>query len=93
MSDLIHHSQDGLKVGQIVKGPAFSEPMRVESVSAQSSGTWAVGLVGTRTDRFRRVTLTAADLRALTILQTALGYDGDGKLLRLGVQAHALGIA
>jgi superfamily II DNA or RNA helicase len=52
-----------------------------------------VGLVGTETERFRSVTLTVQDLKTLKILSPAGSYDGDGKLLRLGLQAYALGIA
>src|SRR5204863_713409 len=33
------------------------------------------------------------DLERLTVLESGLSYDGDGKLLRLGLQAYALGIA
>ena len=32
-------------------------------------------------------------MRSLTIQETAYNYDGDGVLLRLGLQADALGIA
>jgi superfamily II DNA or RNA helicase len=52
-----------------------------------------VGLAGTRSERFRRVTLTADDLATLTILDPQHSYAGDGRLLRLGLQAYALGIA
>ena len=50
-------------------------------------------LVGTQSERFRKVTLTAADLERLTFLDQRHTYDGDGRLLRLGLQAYALGIA
>lgn len=58
--------------------------MRVETVSAHGPARWAIGLVGTQTERFRKVTLTAADLETLTIIQPGFTYDGDGQLLRLG---------
>jgi superfamily II DNA or RNA helicase len=93
MGESRSHSQGVLKAGQVVRGPAFSEPMRVETVVAQAPNTVVVGLVGVHTDKFRRVTLTFSDLEKLTILQTALTYDGDGQLLRLGLQAYSLGIA
>jgi len=54
---------------------------------------WMVGLVGLRTERFRNVTLTSQDIEKLTILDAAMDYSGDGQLLRLGIQAYALGIA
>jgi hypothetical protein len=44
-------------------------------------------------ERFRKVTLTAADLDRLTVLDADHSFDGDGRLLRLGLQAYALGIA
>jgi superfamily II DNA or RNA helicase len=81
------------RAGQILRGPQFNEPMRVETVRHAGSDIWAVGLVGTRTERFRNVTLTAADLAGLQILETSSTYRGDGGLLRLGLQAYALGIA
>jgi superfamily II DNA or RNA helicase/predicted GIY-YIG superfamily endonuclease len=78
---------------QILKGALFSEPMRVETVRAAGSGTWSVGLVGMQTERFRSVTLTDRDIESLTILDTISTFEGDGQLLRLGLQAYALGIA
>ena len=71
----------------------FSEPMLVETVRANGTDVWVAGLVGRRSERFRRVTLTADDIAGLTIADSALSYDGDGRLLRLGLQAYALGIA
>lgn len=82
-----------LHEGQILTGPLFSEPMRVETAREGADGSWTVGLVGTRTERFRKVTLTAADVASLTIREPGFAYDGDGALLRLGLQAYALGIA
>ena len=82
-----------IQAGQILKGPLFSEPMRVETVRAAGHVTWIAGLVGTQSERFRNVTLTAQDIETLTILDTQSTFDGDGQLLRLGLQAYALGIA
>ena len=79
--------------GQLLKGSLFNEPMRVEIVEANGPESWAVGLVGTQSERFRKVTLTAADLEHLSILGTQRSFHGDGRLLRLGLQAYALGIA
>jgi SNF2 family DNA or RNA helicase len=67
--------------------------MRVETVRAQGADMWIVGLVGLQSERFRNVTLRAADLASLTIQETAATYASDGQLLRLGLQAYALGIA
>jgi hypothetical protein len=82
-----------LRVGQTLVGPLFNEPMRVETVTAAGNGSWVVGLVGAQSERFRRVTMTEVDLSAVAILDAASSYDGDGALLRLGVQAYSLGIA
>lgn len=79
--------------GQILTGPLFNEPMRVETVGGNGASSWVVGLAGTQSERFRRVTLTADDLASLTILDPQHSYAGDGRLLRLGLQAYALGIA
>jgi superfamily II DNA or RNA helicase len=54
---------------------------------------WTLGLVGTRSERFRSVTLTSSDIQRLGILDAARTYTGDGRLLRLGLQAYSLGIA
>ena len=82
-----------IKVGQILSGALFNEPMRVETVQANGPASWVVGLVGTHSERFRSVTLTRRDLERLTIRDATRTYDGDGRLLRLGLQAYALGIA
>ncbi len=79
--------------GQVLTGPLFSEPMRVETVRANGVGSVEAGLVGQKTERFRRVTLTSSDIAALTIADSTLSYDGDGRLLQLGLQAYSLGIA
>jgi superfamily II DNA or RNA helicase len=79
--------------GQILSGPQFNEPMRVETVRPNGSDAWVVGLVGTQSERFRSVTLSASDLKTLTIYETACTFDGDGKLLKIALQAYSLGIA
>ncbi|HSW09568.1 MAG TPA: helicase-related protein, partial [Bacillota bacterium] len=82
-----------LREGQILTGSLFSEPMRVETVRADGPDTWVAGLVGTKSERFRRVTLTARDIEGFAILDARHSYDGDGHILRLGLQAYSLGIA
>jgi hypothetical protein len=82
-----------LREGQVVIGPLFSEPMRVETVKPNGAGSWTVGLVGQITEQFRRVTLTAEQVSTLTIRDLTRGFGGDAGLLRLGIQAYALGIA
>ena len=82
-----------IREGQILTGSLFNEPMRVETVRAEGGQAWVVGLVGLRSEQFRRVTLRPGDLDSLTIVEPGLSYDGDARLLRLGLQAHSLGIA
>ena len=79
--------------GQILTGPLFSEPMRVVTVAPNGPGVLVASLVGLRSEQFRQVTLTENDLAHLPISEPASSFDGDGRLLRLGLQAYALGIA
>jgi SNF2-related domain len=79
--------------GQIVTGKLFSEPMRIETAAQISDGTWRLGLVGTQTEKFRSVTLSAAEIASVTIVQATRSFKADGSLLRLGIQAYSLGIA
>ncbi len=53
--------------GQTVTRPLFDEPMKVETVEANGRESWTVGLVGSKSEKFRRVILTAADLQALRL--------------------------
>ena len=84
---------DAIREGQVLTGPLFAEPMLVETVRANGADTVVAGLVGQETERFRRVTLTSAQIAELKIADTSLSFDGDGSLLRLGLQAHSLCIA
>jgi SNF2 family DNA or RNA helicase len=81
------------KPGEVVTGRLFSEPMRVETATQIGDGTWRLGLVGIQSERFRSVTLSGTDLASLVVQHPIPDYQGDGKLLRLGIQAHSLGIA
>ena len=67
--------------------------MRVETAQPHGPGVWKLGLVGTRTEQFRRVWLNADDIANLMIAEPTLSYQGDGRLLRLALQAYSLGIA
>ena len=82
-----------IREGTLLTGPLFSEPMRVVTVRHRADDTLELGLVGKETERFRSVTLSSNDIAALKVLDTHPSFDGDGKLLRLGLQAYALGIA
>ena len=79
--------------GQVLIGSLFNEPMRVETIRANGTDSWVAGLVGTQSERFRKVTLTLKDIEALTIIDSEFSYTGDGNILRLGIQAYSLGIA
>lgn len=85
--------QAPIRDGQILTGALFSEPMRIETVRPNGIGSWITGLVGTKTEQFRKVTLSADDLTGLDISELNLSYAADGRLLCLGLEAHALGIA
>jgi len=82
-----------LAVGQILIGPAFHEPMRVVTIRVESAGVWTLGLVGKNTERFISVTLSDAELGSLKIMSGMPSFDGNGTLLRLGLQAYQLGVA
>ncbi|MCY3763178.1 MAG: helicase-related protein, partial [Gemmatimonadetes bacterium] len=86
-------AEPAIREGQILTGSLFSEPMRVVTVGSNGRGIWVAGLVGQQSEQFRQVTLTLDDIANLTIADSALSFDGDGRLLRLGLQAYALGIA
>jgi superfamily II DNA or RNA helicase len=82
-----------IREGHVLYGPFFDEPVRVEVVRHQSDGVWQLGVVGVRTERFRNVTLSNADLEKITVTEQTARFDGDGHLLRLALTAYSLGIA
>ena len=86
-------TQDVIREGQLLIGPQFPEPMRVETVRSNGPGSIEAGLVGQRTERFQRVTLTPEDITNLEIADPTLSFDGDANLLRLGIQSYMLGTA
>ena len=86
------HTPDILP-GQTLTGAQFSEPMRVLTAEPSAAGGWTLQLVGQRTSIFRQATLTADDVAALSVSSAARSYHADGNLIRLGLQALALGSA
>jgi len=93
MTQKTQTSSASLREGQILSGPLFDEPMRIETVRRENENIWVLGLVGLTSSRYRKVHLPQSDLASLTILDSIFTYDGDGRLLRLGLQAYSLGIA
>jgi SNF2-related domain len=81
------------KEGQLLVGPLFNEPMLVEAVRPGAAAVWTVGLVGSRTHQFRRVQLSEGELALLRVVEATRFFTGDPQLLKLAVQAYALGIA
>jgi len=79
--------------GEILSGAQFNEPMRVVTVAPVNSDTWELGLVGIHTNIFRSVRLSRVEIESLKVERGAVSYSGDCELLRLGLQAYALGIA
>lgn len=82
-----------LRPGQLLSGPLFKEPMRIVTAQRQGAAAWVLGLVGVQSEKFTSATLSNADLESLAVLGSEHTYDGDAQLLRLGLQAYALGIA
>ena len=54
-----------IREGQVLTGPLFNEPMRVETVRPNGPDSVEAGLVGQRTERFRRVTFDFSRPRGL----------------------------
>ncbi|MDD9819476.1 MAG: helicase-related protein [Nitrospira sp.] len=79
--------------GQLLQGPLFSETMRVLSVQPNDHRSWTLHLVGLESERYKEIILTDEDRQKVHALEPKSTYDGDGQLLRLGLQAHSLGIA
>ncbi len=87
------NEKEVVREGQIITSSLFSEPMRVETIRLAGQDTWQLGLVGLQTERYRKVNLSANDIKNLTIIDSMYSYDADPHLLRLGIQAYSLGIA
>jgi superfamily II DNA or RNA helicase len=82
-----------IAIGSILEGPFWDERVRVETLRDNGPNSWTIGVVGLRTERFRTVNLSETDLANITVHNPDRKYNGDGRLLRLGLQAYALGIA
>ena len=82
-----------LRVGQVLSGSQFPEPMEVVTVRRLSASSVEAGLVGRDSKRFLRVSLGDEDIASLTVAGDGLSFGGDGESLRLGLEAWRLGIA
>lgn len=82
-----------VREGCILRGPFFDEPVRVEVVCQEADGTWSLGVVGLRTERFRNVTLSVDQLALIEVSDRTPTFTGDGNRVELGLQAYALGLA
>lgn len=71
----------------------FNEPKRVETVKKVAADTWQLGLVGERSQKFKRVILSTDELSDVTISDSILSFTGEGRLLQTALQAYSLGIA
>ena len=80
-----------IQEGQILTGALFHEPMRVETVRPNGPDNWVVGLVGVKSEQFRKVTLSRTELDQLTILDQATTYQGDGQLKRSTITVTSKG--
>jgi len=61
--------------GQILTGPLFHEPLRVETLRSKGADAWLAGLVARQSERFQKVTLAARDLGRLAILEAKYAYN------------------
>lgn len=86
-------TQVHIREGQILNGSLFRESMRVITVRKNGQDLWDLGLVGQRSEKWRRVTLTSDEIAELKITDSTLSYDSDGRRLRIALQAYSLGIA
>lgn len=67
--------------------------MRVVTIRDEGNHVWTLGLVGKNSERYISATLSESELASLKIISSAPGFDGDGAILRLGLQAYQLGVA
>lgn len=74
-----------IRDGQILTGTLVSGPMRVETTRSNGTQSRAADLVGTKTEQFRKVSLSARDITNLTVTGSSVAYDADGRLPRLGL--------
>ena len=67
--------------------------MQIETVRPSGLGDWVLVLVGRRSERFRRVTLTSDYIANLAVANCALPHDGDWRLPGITLRAYSPVIA
>jgi hypothetical protein len=77
---------DSIREGQVLEGPLFSEPTRVETVAA--SAAWTPERGGSQTGPFRWVGPTKDHFATLTSTSPALTNAGHDGWLWLGLQVY-----
>lgn len=82
-----------LKINQLISSAHFGEIMKVITVEPRGNDTYALGLVGTKSQIFRNVNFSSTEIAGFRIIDNEYNYQGDAELLRLGLQAYMLGIA
>ena len=72
--------QQPVTAGEVLSGSLFSEPIRVVIVAPIATETWELGSVGVKTQLFRSVPLTSAEIRTLKVQNATCSYAGDCQL-------------
>ena len=79
-----------LAEGQILTGAVFNEPMRVGTVAETGPNNWTLGLVSTRSERFREVSPGAAKQQLLTLEHTSIPAGDNREFTRQLTELHEL---
>jgi hypothetical protein len=85
-------SAPSVRPGNIIRGPTLPEAVEVLAVVALGDSLKIIGR-GLKTGLTHDPVLTPDQLARLTISADQEAFDGDGRLFRLGVEAHRLGLA
>src|SRR5438874_3388175 len=81
-----------LRPGSIVRGPTLAEPVEVLALVPLGDSVKIIGR-GLQTGLTYDPVLTPDQLARLIVSADREPFDGDGRLFRLGVEAHRLGLA
>lgn len=81
-----------IKPGQILKGAAFPESVRVIAVTPMGESIKIIA-EGLETGRVHQPVLPPSQVAALELAPDSCPYDGDSSHFRLGIEAKRLGLA